>query len=106
MLIFKVLGALLLLLVSVTVGWSLVCFERRRYRQLAGFVSLLRQMRTRIDCFSAPFADIFTSLDNELREMCGIEGTPCDFGELLEKTLEAMKSCEAAVEAEMEGIEE
>jgi len=36
----------------------------------------------------------------------GAERLGWELGELLEKTLEAMKSCEAAVEAEMEGIEE
>ncbi len=36
----------------------------------------------------------------------GAERLGWELGELLEKTLEAMKSCEASVEAEMEGIEE
>ena len=36
----------------------------------------------------------------------GAEKLGWELGELLEKTLEAMKSCEASVEAEMVGIEE
>ncbi len=74
---------MLLLLVGAGVGWSLVLLERFRYRQLAGFVALLRQMRMRIDCFAAPLADIFDSLDGEVREACGVVGTPSDFGALL-----------------------
>jgi predicted hydrolase (HD superfamily) len=36
----------------------------------------------------------------------GAERLGWELGDLLEKTLEAMKSCEASVEKEMEGIEE
>ena len=86
MTIFKVLGAVLLLLVGAGVGWSLVLFERRRYRQLAGFVALLRLMRMRIDCFTAPLCDIFASLDGEVRDACGVTGAPNDFKELLRQT--------------------
>lgn len=104
MLIFRALGALLLLLVGVAIGWQLVLLERRRYRQLCGFVSLLRQMRTQIDCFSAPFADIFASLDGELRAACGIEGEPSDLGELLGMTRLTLPREARALLFEMAGL--
>lgn len=104
MLIFRVLGALLLLFVGASVGWQLVLFERRRYRQLCGFVSLLRQMRTQIDCFSAPFGDIFASLDGDVREMCGIVGEPSDLGALLEATRLTLPREARALLFEMAGL--
>lgn len=104
MLIFRALGALLLLLVGAWVGWQLVLFERRRYRQLCGFVSLVRQMRTQIDCFSAPFADIFASLDDGVRETCGIVGEPSDLGELLKTTKLMMPREARALLFEMAGL--
>ena len=84
---FKIVGIVLILCCGVLGGLSFAMFERRRYRQAEGFLSLLRHIRLQIDCFSMPVAQILAACDARILADCGTEATALsDFNALLQGT--------------------
>jgi len=82
--------------------------------ELTGLIWAAAKMRPSKSCMDMDVSSVKKKFkDKKFAAGCsrdviklGAERLGWELGELLEKTLEAMKSCEAAVEAEMEGIEE
>jgi predicted hydrolase (HD superfamily) len=82
--------------------------------ELTGLVWAAAKMRPSKSCLDMDVSSLKKKFkDKKFAAGCsrdviklGAERLGWELGELLEKTLEAMKSCEASVEKEMEGIEE
>ena len=82
--------------------------------ELTGLVWAAAKMRPSKSCMDMDVSSLKKKFkDKKFAAGCsrdviklGAERLGWELGELLEKTLEAMKSCEASVEKEMEGIEE
>lgn len=84
---FKFVGIALILCCGVLSGLAFVAFERRRCRQAEGFLSLLRYIRSQIDCFSAPVCQILASCDACILTDCGTQASDLpDFDALLHGT--------------------
>ena len=81
--VVKWMGLCLLLLCGVAGGVMLVRYERRRYAQAEGFLTLLRTVRLDIDCFSMPVERILKQCDPHLLADCGVTRPPEDFAVLL-----------------------
>lgn len=81
----KWIGAGLLILFGFYCGMVLQSYFRKRYRQAQAFLALLRYLRFRVDCFSAPQREIFEGCDRELLLSCGVEKgvRPADLAALL-----------------------
>jgi len=82
--------------------------------ELTGLIWAAAKMRPSKSCMDMDVSSVKKKFkDKKFAAGCsrdviklGAERLGWELGELLEKHVEAMKSCEAAVEAEMEGIEE
>ena len=81
--------------------------------ELTGLIGAAARMRPSKSCMDMEVSSLKKKFkDKKFAAGCsrdviklGAERLGWELGDLLEKTLEAMKSCEAAVEKEMEGIE-
>lgn len=69
--LFRILGSLLLVGLSLYGCYSFSLLEEKRVRQTEGFLLLLRYMRTRISCFRTAREDIYASFENRALSECG-----------------------------------
>ena len=88
----RLIGAAALLLLSVHVGNSLAAVEKKRLRQIEGFLLLVRYIREQISCFRRPLPEIYGGFRNEALESVGFlahlsEG---DFATAFEKAREEL----------------
>lgn len=79
----KWMGLLLLLLCGMGTGWTLLRYERRRYLQAEGYLTLLRTVRLDIECFSMPVDRILGQCDPKLLADCGVARPAADMDTLL-----------------------
>ncbi len=83
--LLKILGALLLILSGVGGGYMLNSTASVSLSQTDSFLSLLRYIKGRVDCFSLPISEIFSRCDKELFSLCGwkYDRSPKDIDDLL-----------------------
>ena len=86
MLYFKWIGIVLVLCCGVGASVAFVSFERRRFAQACGFLTLLRFIRLQIDCFSLPVGKILCTCDRAVLSDCGAPDGAGDFPTLLDGT--------------------
>lgn len=84
--IFEALGLSFLIITGIGVGFLLAAYEKRRCRQAAGFLALLRHIRVQIECFSLPVPKILALCDERVRRDCGVPTGVEDFSALLSAT--------------------
>lgn len=60
----RLIGAAALLLLSLYVGASLAAIEKKRLRQIEGFLLFIRYIREQISCFRRPLPDIYGGFQN------------------------------------------
>ena len=71
------------MLCGVSAGVTLLRYERRRYLQAEGFLTLLRTVRLDIDCFSMPVDRILRQCEPGLLAACGVARPAPDMETLL-----------------------
>lgn len=71
------------MLCGAGVGVTGLRYERRRYLQAEGFLTLLRTVRLDIDCFSMPVDRILRQCEPKLLSDCGAPGPAPDMETLL-----------------------
>ena len=79
----KWMGLILLLLCGAGLGATLLRYERRRYLQAEGYLTLLRTVRLDIDCFSMPVDRILRQCEPRLLADCGVTRPASDMAALL-----------------------
>ena len=75
MLGFKIIGAVLLVISGWWLGIGLCAEEKRRVEQSRGAATLLGYIRSQIDIYLLPMADILRSCDAKLLRECGVDPT-------------------------------
>ena len=81
----KGVGVLLITSCCLLLGVWLCAYERARYRQAEGFLSLLQYIRLQIDCFSLPLPQILRSADSKLLGDCRLPHGGDDLTVLLQE---------------------
>ena len=79
----KGVGVLLLALFSLLGGVWLCAYERARYKQAEGFLSLLQYIRLQVECFALPLPQILENADSKLRKDCRLPRGAKDLTSLL-----------------------
>ena len=74
MLMYKIVGAALVVLGGWLLGDGVCRRERVLCDQIRGAATLMRYIRSQIDIYLLPIGDIVLNCDGELRGLCGISG--------------------------------
>lgn len=74
MLIYKFIGAALVVLGGWLIGDMLSRRERLKCEQIGGMVELIRYIRSQINIYILPLREIVLDCDRELARSCGVEG--------------------------------
>lgn len=96
----KIIGAALLLGLTVYVALEFSLMEGRRLRQIEGFLLLLRHIKAQISCFCMPTADIYRGFSNESLEESGLLASLCETNEFAK----SIKDCRERLYLEDEEI--
>ncbi|MBE6599640.1 MAG: hypothetical protein E7640_00315 [Ruminococcaceae bacterium] len=83
MMSYKLFGAALILAGGAFASVILNSRETQKDTQLSALISLLRFIRTQIDCYCVPVGEIFRRCDKKTLSECGCEITPEDFSAFL-----------------------
>lgn len=70
--LYKGIGALLLVATSLVIASLLVLSEKKHIRQIAAFVTLIRFIGARIEAFDAPLPDILPDVEAAVLRDCGV----------------------------------
>lgn len=87
--IYKLIGAAMLMALSISMAFQICTMESRRVRQTEALLLLLRYIKAQISCFRTPLSEMFAGFENEELEACGLlpllrDG--CSFPDAFEKT--------------------
>lgn len=74
MIIYKILGAGLILTSSLAVCMQGRAYEKRRLAQLGAYIELLTYIKNQIECYLLPIDKIIDRADPTLLRQCGIVG--------------------------------
>ncbi len=79
----KWLGGSLIGFCALLAGALCAQYEQKKYRQAQGFVALIRHIRSQIECYATPVAQILSTLDERMLLDCGLYTTPEEHSALL-----------------------
>ena len=98
MMLFKLLGAVSILLSAAIFYFEGLKYENRKLRQTEGFISLLRYIKKQIGCFSTPINAIISECDKEILSSCGIKEGEWESGTSANLMSDMLDACELCID--------
>ena len=80
---FKLVGILLIFVSAIRAATEVTLYEKRKLKQISGFISLLKHIRLQIDCYCIPILEILDQCPRDIFDACEISYRKDSFDNLL-----------------------